>query len=69
MAFSISPYFSDESVEQGLRAFFDYREMWNINFKALLSQIVDVGTCFQLKIYTRTFNIDKITGTVTEVNL
>lgn len=46
---------------------YDSEEMWSIDFKALFKQIVDIGSCLQLKIKGRTFNIDRITGSVTEV--
>ena len=67
MAYTVSEYFSDEMLESQLRMHFSLEEMWNIDFKALFSQIVDTGNFLQLKIKNRTFRIDKITGDVQEV--
>ena len=67
MTYTVSPYFSDEELASKLRMFYSADEMWTIDFKALFSQIVDIGNCLQLKIKGRTFNIDRITGAVTEV--
>jgi len=69
MSFTVSPYFSDEELVSQLRMQYGLEEMWNIDFQSLLSQIVDVGECLQLQIKGRTFNIDKVTGGVTEVKL
>ena len=69
MAYSISQYFSDEELESQLRLQYGRDEMWTIDFRALFSQIVDVGECLRLQIKGRTFNIDKVTGSVSEVSL
>lgn len=68
MANSISPYFTDEDLEIQLRLQFNYDEMFDMDFRTVFGQIEDVGECFQLKLRNRVFNIDKITGIVSEVN-
>ena len=67
MGCSISEYFTDEDLEQQLRLQFDYGEMWDMDFRTVFSQIEDVGDVFQLRLRNRLFNIDKVTGGVTEV--
>lgn len=67
MGCSISEYFTDEDLEQQLRLQFDYDDMWDIDFKTVFTQIEDIGDVFQLRLRNRLFNIDKITGTVSEV--
>ena len=67
MSFTVSPYFSDEELCSQLRMQYSLDEMWSIDFMSLLSQIVDIGECLRLQVKGRTFNIDKITGGVTEV--
>ena len=64
---SLSPYFPDSSVVNSLRPFFSLSEMWSIDFHNLLSQVEDKGEYFELRIMNRLFQIDKITGGVTEV--
>lgn len=68
MTNTISDYFTDEDLEQGLRMEFDYEDMWDMDFKSVFSQIEDTGDCFRLKLKGRTFNIDYVTGSVSEVN-
>ena len=67
MVNSISPYFSDDDVCTQLRMQYSSDEMWNIDFKTLLKQVVEKGDVFELKIKERLFQIDKITGGVVEV--
>ena len=69
MVHTVSSYFSDEELESQLRLQYGRDEMWTIDFRALFSQIVDVGGCYRLQIKGRTFNIDKVTGSVSEVVL
>ena len=69
MVNSISPYFSDEDVCTQLRMQYSSDEMWNIDFKTLLKQVVEKGEVFELKIKDRLFQIDKITGGVSEVDV
>jgi len=69
MANTISDYFTDEDLEQSLRMQFDLEEMWTMDFKTVFSQIEDIGDVFQLRLRGRVFNIDKITGGVSEVNV
>ena len=64
---TVSEYFTDEELCSQLRMQYDLDEMWRIDFMSLLSQVVDIGECFELKIKDRLFQIDKITGGVTEV--
>ena len=66
----ISEWFSDDEVISQLRMFFDLEEMAKIDFEASLSQ---VGTYdennFYLKIKSKEFVIDKLTGIVEEIAL
>ena len=64
---TVSEYFTDEELCSQLRMQYDLDEMWRIDFMSLLSQVVDIGECFELKIKGRVFNINKITGGVSEV--
>ena len=42
--------------------------MWDIDFKTIFGQIEDNNnTYYELRLRNRTFHIDKITGTVTEI--
>ena len=66
---TVSEYFTDEDLCSQLRMQYPLEEMWNIDFKSLLQQVFDIGDCYELKIKTRTFHIDKITGAVTEVKV
>lgn len=65
---SVSPYFTDEDLESQLRLQFEEEEQWDIDFKIFFNQIEDVGNAFYLKIRGREFMIDKITGSVTNLN-
>ena len=69
MANTLSDYFTDEDLEQSLRMQFDLEDMWTMDFKTVFSQIEDIGDVFQLRLRGRVFNIDKITGGVSEVNV
>lgn len=64
---SVSEYFTDEDLEQQLRLQFDFNEMWDMDFRTVFSQIEDYGDVFRLRLRNRLFNIDKITGVVSEV--
>ena len=64
---TVSEYFTDEELCSQLRMQYSLDEMWRIDFMSLLSQVVDIGECFELKIKGRVFNINKITGGVSEV--
>ena len=66
---TVSPYYSDEELCSQLRMQYSLDEMWNIDFQSLLSQIIDMGDYLRLQIKGRTFNIDKITANVTEVEI
>lgn len=67
MTNTISDYFTDEDLVTQLTLQFDEEEMHTFNFKRIFHEIEDIGDCFQLRIRKRIFNIDKISGTVTEV--
>lgn len=65
---AVSDWFTDEELCSQLRLQFDYDEMWDMDFKTVFSQIIDRGEDLYLELRSRKFSIDKITGTVTEVN-
>ena len=67
MVNTISDYFTDEDLEQNLRCQFEYEEMFDMDFRTVFSQIEDNSECFVLRLRGRTFNIDYITGAITEV--
>ena len=67
MVMSLSPYFTDKSIVNQLRSFFDLDEQWTIDFMSLLGQVVDFGEFYELKIKGRVFQIDKVQGVVEEV--
>ena len=69
MVNTISPYFTDEDLEQSLRLQFEYDEMWTMDFRSVFNQITDEGDYLQLKLRGRIFKIDKITGGVSEVKV
>lgn len=64
---SVSEYFTDEDLETQIRLQFEYDEMWDFDFKAIFSSIVDRGGDFFLEFRGRCFSIDKITGVIVEV--
>ena len=64
---ALSVYFSDESVVNQLRSFFELEEQWTIDFGSLLSQVEDDDEEFySLKIKGRCFFIHKVLGFVSE---
>lgn len=65
---SVSPYFTDEDLENQLRLQFKDEEQWDIDFKIFFNQIEDLGDCFYFKLRGREFGIDKITGVVVDLN-
>lgn len=67
MTNTISDYFTDEDLEQNLRAMFDYDNMFDMDFRTVFNQIEDTGEDYSLKLRGRTFKIDKVTGSVEEV--
>ena len=69
MTNTISDYFSDEDLEQALRMEFDYEDMWDMDFRSVFNQITDEEDVLQLKLRSRIFNIDKITGGIEEVKV
>ncbi len=67
MGNTVSDYFSDEDLISTLRMFFNEKEMWDINFKALLKQVQDYNDIYYiLTIKNRTFFINKISCEVIE---
>ena len=67
MAFTISPLFTDEEVEENLRDFFEYEEMYTMDFKTVFNQMEDVGDFLRLRLRGRVFDVSKETGIVVEV--
>lgn len=65
---AISEYFSDDDLITQLRLQFKDEQQWDIDFKTIFNQIEDTGKNFYLEFRGRKFNIDKITGAVTEIN-
>ena len=65
---SVSEYFTDEELESQLRLQYDDSEQWTIDFRLFFNQILDNGDVLYLKISDREFEIDKITGEVTDIN-
>lgn len=64
---ALSEYFTDEEFISQLRLQFDYEEMWDIDFRTIINRVMDNGDKLYLEFRDRKFNIDKITGIVTEV--
>ena len=64
---ALSEYFTDEDFISQLRLQFDYEEMWDIDFRTILNRVEDNGDKLYLEFRNRKFNIDKITGIITEV--
>lgn len=69
MTNTLSNYFTDEDLEQNLRTMFEYEEMFDMDFQTVFSQIEDTGEHLQLRLRGRCFNIDKIVGSIEEVEL
>lgn len=67
MACTISPFFSDEELEENLRDFFEYDEMYTMDFKTVFNQFEDVGDFLRLRLRGRVFDVSKETGIVVEV--
>lgn len=65
---SVSDYFTDEELEAQLRLQYDDTEQWTIDYRLFFNQIEDNGDSLYLKINDREFEIDKITGEVTDLN-
>lgn len=65
---AVSDWFADEDLCTQLRLQFEEDQMWDMDFKTVFSHIVDRGEDLYLELRGRKFSIDKITGTVTEVN-
>ena len=64
---AVSEYFTDEDLCTQLRLQFENEEQWDTDFTIFFNQIVDRGSDLFLEFRGRKFSIDKITGTVTEV--
>lgn len=65
---AVSEFFSDDDLITQLRLQFSDEQQWDMDFRTVFNQIEDIGKVFYLEFRGRKFNIDKITGTVTEVN-
>ena len=63
---TISPYFTDEDLITQLNILLPYEEQHTVDFTQLFHEIEDNGDTLQLRFRNKTYNIDKITGTVTE---
>ena len=67
MSFTLTRYVPDAEICSQLRMFFPLDLQWTIDFANLLSQAVDRGEYYTLRIMEKKFKIHKITGSVTEV--
>lgn len=67
MACTVSPFFSDEELEDNLRDFFEYDEMYTMDFKTVFNQFEELGDTLRLRLRGRVFDIDKETGIIMEV--
>jgi hypothetical protein len=63
---TISPYFTDEDLITQLNLQLPYEEQHTVDFTQLFHEIEDNGDTLQLRFRGTLYNIDKITGTVTE---
>lgn len=69
MTNTLSPYFTDEDLVAQLSAMFEENVRHTFDYKRVFHEIDDVGDCLQLKFRGRVFNIDKVTGDLTEVEV
>ena len=60
-------YFTVSDLVCQLKLQFDYNEMFDMDFKTIISQMVDYGDYYELRLRGRLFRVDKVTGTVVEV--
>lgn len=60
-------YFTVQELEQVLRTFFPYDEMFTIDFRPFISQMEDYSDYYRLEMRGRVFRVDKVTGSVVEV--
>ncbi len=67
MACTVSPYFTDDELEEALRLMFPYEEMYDFDFKTVFNQISDMGDYLVLRLRGRVFAIDPVTCVVSEV--
>ena len=63
---TISPYFTDEDLITQLNTLLPYEEQHTVDFTQLFHEIEDNEDTLQLRFRNKLYNIDKITGTVTE---
>lgn len=65
---TLSTYYTDTTIINQLRSFFEPEEQWEIDFNSQLSQIEDEDDDhYTLKIKDKTFTIHKVLGKVEEV--
>ena len=64
---ALSEYFTDDDLITQLRLQFDVDEMYDLDWKIIFSHIEDTGKKYRLRFRGRTFMIDKVTASVTEV--
>ena len=69
MANTVSPFFDDDDLVTQLMIQFDEEEMHTMDYKTIFNQIEDIGDCLQLRLRGKLFNIDKVTGVVSEVKV
>ena len=68
MANTLSEFCTDEDIIDSLRLEFDYEEMHTVDWYVVLSQVEELDDDFLvLRFRGRTFKIDKVTGSVEEV--
>ena len=61
---SVSPYFSDKTVIQSIRKYFNSDEQYSINFKYYLNFAVNTDDGILIKIKDRKFLVDYYSGIV-----
>ena len=69
MVNTVSPFFDDDDLVTQLMIQFDEEEMHTMDYKTIFNQIEDIGDCLQLRLRGKLFNIDKVTGVVSEVKV
>ena len=65
---ALSDYASDEDIINQIRLHFEDEQQYDMEFRTILNNVVDTGKTFYLEFRGKKFNIDKITGSVIEIN-
>ena len=68
MACTVSPFFTDDELIENLRDFFEYEEMYTMDFRTVLNQFEDYGDVLRLRLRGRVFEVSKDTGVIVEVD-